>query len=267
MNFVNPLYEDKRFCEKMLYTELFDPSARQLIRKVVRLVGDCEGKKVLDIGCGTGVILNEFDKNGAHCMGIDHSQTMINLVRYGWPSFPGWPNSPSLYIGRDIEVRWTDIADFDLESFGMGRQDIILCIEFLEHIRGDEEILRKIHSMLKDDGFLIITTPVNTPLETGMKIKGHVRHYSFTEMEDKLSSAGFEIAQVQVPVAILSRLWPIIKKSGIMHRLSYSSKVYRWLFMPFGDLLFKIDTLLNKFISDDGIEDRSGHLILKAVKA
>ena len=44
------------------------------------LLPPLEGKKILDLGCGTGTICNILSKKGYDCIGIDSSEHMLNVA-------------------------------------------------------------------------------------------------------------------------------------------------------------------------------------------
>lgn len=50
-------------------------------RCVLNWVGSVEGKRVLDAGCGAGVLAEQFAQRGARVKGIDISEKMIDLAR------------------------------------------------------------------------------------------------------------------------------------------------------------------------------------------
>lgn len=50
-------------------------------KKVIQLAGNLRGKKVLDIGCGSGIFMIDFVKRGASVVGIDYSQKMLDLAK------------------------------------------------------------------------------------------------------------------------------------------------------------------------------------------
>ncbi len=63
---------------------LFSPANAFLYsrrKKVLQLVGNLKGKKVLDIGCGSGIFMIDFAKRGANVVGIDYSQKMLDMAK------------------------------------------------------------------------------------------------------------------------------------------------------------------------------------------
>ncbi len=48
---------------------------------LLKLVGDCRGKKILDLGCGNGYLARRFARNGARVTAVDSSSRMIKNAR------------------------------------------------------------------------------------------------------------------------------------------------------------------------------------------
>jgi SAM-dependent methyltransferase len=49
--------------------------------RIIKLIKDIKGKKVIDLGCGTGRISKILSKRGAEVYGIDISKEMINIAK------------------------------------------------------------------------------------------------------------------------------------------------------------------------------------------
>src|SRR3989304_9892130 len=50
-------------------------------KKVLELSGNVKDKKILDVGCGSGIFVMDFVKGGAKVFGIDYSQKMLDLAK------------------------------------------------------------------------------------------------------------------------------------------------------------------------------------------
>ena len=71
-----------------LWAEIYDDEANPLViiegPEVVRALGDVKGLRVLDVGCGNGLLLNQFRTRYQHLIGLEFSsqrlkQATINL--------------------------------------------------------------------------------------------------------------------------------------------------------------------------------------------
>ncbi|NSL86688.1 methyltransferase domain-containing protein [Chitinophaga sp. Mgbs1] len=99
--------------------------------------------KVLDVGCGNGVISRHLGQFGYQVLGIDISQKTIDVARS--------KNTLS-------NVRFEAISAEALTAQGE-QYDAVICSEVLEHLHQPEVLLRTIYASLKDNGLLVVTVP------------------------------------------------------------------------------------------------------------
>jgi len=59
----------------------------QYASSLVQLADPREGERVLDLGCGTGLLLEELAANGALVTGLDASASMVEKARANYPQF------------------------------------------------------------------------------------------------------------------------------------------------------------------------------------
>ncbi|MDQ3982843.1 MAG: class I SAM-dependent methyltransferase [Actinomycetota bacterium] len=147
------------------------------------------GSKVLDVGCGTGILLRWLSEHGNVVpVGVDLSPTMVGFAR---SKLPG------------IEIACADALDFlraNEKTF-----DGIFCTDLLEHIPGVEEciaVAEAARAALRPGGFLYCRSP-NAGSLTGSYGRymdlTHERAFTSTSMLQLLDAAGFEKARV-VPI-------------------------------------------------------------------
>lgn len=105
---------------------------------------DAPGGKILDIGCGPGVMVESLVERGCEFWGVDPSHQMIAAGRTAFRSFPGVH-----FIEGGAER-----LDFPDEEF-----DAVLCMGVLERIADDKSALREMARVLKPGGSLIISVP------------------------------------------------------------------------------------------------------------
>ena len=99
--------------------------------------------KILDVGCGGGIICEPLARLGAKVTGIDFAPNNIKAAK-----IHSKKNKLKInYISKDIEKSKLD------EKF-----DVIIIFEVLEHLNDWESFLRKIRLNLKKNGILIIST-------------------------------------------------------------------------------------------------------------
>ena len=81
-----------------------------------------EGKKVLDVGCGGGILSQALGELGAEVIGIDASERTIGVAK-----------AHSELIKSDVEFFQQTIEDF-IASNPNKKFDVITCLEMLEHV-------------------------------------------------------------------------------------------------------------------------------------
>lgn len=108
-------------------------------------IGDLKNKTVLDIGCGGGLLSEEFAKKGGRVTGIDLSENAIRAAR-------------EHAEGAGLEIEYLLASPSDLVREGKGPYDVVVCAEILEHVDDLEGFVRDAASLLKDGGYFFFTT-------------------------------------------------------------------------------------------------------------
>ena len=116
---------------------------------------DLNKKKVLDIGCGGGILSEELYKQGAKVTGLDSSSKSISIAR----QHAEQNNYDIKYINNSI----FEITDLDIYDF-------VICFEMIEHIDKPNDLIKKIkeHSSKKSGLFL---STINRNLKSFMLAK------------------------------------------------------------------------------------------------
>ncbi|MDP2923733.1 MAG: class I SAM-dependent methyltransferase [Candidatus Omnitrophota bacterium] len=97
-----------------------------------------KNKRILDIGCGPGIVLSELDNCNSK-FGIDISERKINIARE--------VDKKGKFIVADISA-----LPFKEQSF-----DIIILITTLYLAKDKEGLIKRIHGLLKDKGIFFLT--------------------------------------------------------------------------------------------------------------
>lgn len=99
--------------------------------------------RVLDVGCGNGVISINLGAQGYQVQGIDSSDKAIDNARR---------QNPFSHVRFDV---------ISAEALQAGGQtyDIVICSEVLEHLNQPAELLKVLYQLLAKGGILIVTVP------------------------------------------------------------------------------------------------------------
>jgi len=144
-----------------------------------------DGGRVLDVGCGNGVISRHLGQFGYEVLGIDISQKTIDVAR----SKNKLPN-----------VRFEAVSAEALTAQGQ-QYDAVICSEVLEHLHQPGLLLHTIYASLKPEGVLIVTVPNgNGPREVCvtkpmLKARNNPKLWSFINSVKR--SLGFKGTTVQ----------------------------------------------------------------------
>jgi len=101
------------------------------------------GIKILDVGCGTGVMITfPLAGDGYNILGIDSDKNSIKLA-----------SKLNTFMNASFVHGLVEKKNFE-EKF-----DVIICSEVLEHQRNPYSFIRRLREILKNEGLLIITVP------------------------------------------------------------------------------------------------------------
>ena len=152
-----------------------------------------------------------------------------------------------------------------------GAYDVVLCVDVMEHIEEDVQVLANYCQSLKTGGMLLISTPsnmggsdVHDDGETSF-IEEHVRDgYGIDEIEEKCLRAGFSKVEARYSYGAPGKLsWKLSMKYPML--LLNKSKAF-FVLLPFYYLLFMPWCLLFNYLDLKGSNSTGTGLIVKAWK-
>jgi len=164
--------------------EIFEESFYPFLKEKSFLISTMlEGKKLLEVGCGTGDLLQFFQSGNFEVMGSDYSNVYLNKARELHPQIK--------FFKADLldNKAWTNLEN---------QFDSIVASEVFEHIENNEKALHNIKSILKPGGVLIITVPAFNFLYSPHDKKiGHYRRYTKKTAQAILTKSGFSVEKVR----------------------------------------------------------------------
>ena len=136
--FYSPIYRgsskcsEEKFNERILY-------GNSIIENIEKIIGDISNKRIFEIGCGSGGILQAFKLKGNDVYGVDYGKEYLEFAKM-----------------KGLNVVEGDFNK--LEKFG--QCDILILNHLLEHITKPINFLKNIRKLLKEDGYLYVEVPV-----------------------------------------------------------------------------------------------------------
>ncbi|OGT16654.1 MAG: bifunctional 3-demethylubiquinol 3-O-methyltransferase/2-polyprenyl-6-hydroxyphenol methylase [Gammaproteobacteria bacterium RIFCSPLOWO2_02_FULL_38_11] len=125
---------------------IINPCRFEFIKKHTAL----KGKRILDIGCGGGILAEVLSKNGAEVTGIDMATDVLQIAKEH-------AHAAELIIDYQ-ETTTEEIAKKYVNYF-----DIITCMELLEHIPDVDSLMKSCSQLIKPGGSLFFSTLNRTP--------------------------------------------------------------------------------------------------------
>lgn len=109
------------------------------------------GKRVLDVGCGGGILSDSMARNGAHVTGIDLSTKALRVAQLHALE-AGTPN-----------VTYREISAEALAAEMPAQFDVVTCMEMLEHVPDPSSVVRACSTLVKPGGWVFFSTINRNP--------------------------------------------------------------------------------------------------------
>ncbi len=104
-----------------------------------------KGKKVIDVGCGGGILTESMAKKGANVTGIDLSEKALKVA-----------DLHSLESG--LAIRYKFISAEQMAEQEAGEYDVVTCLEMLEHVPDPSSVVAACAKLVKPGGRLFFST-------------------------------------------------------------------------------------------------------------
>lgn len=117
------------------------------------------GARVLDVGCGGGLLSEALARAGAQVTAIDLAPSLLEVAKLHL-----------LESGLQVDYRLMAVEELAAdvpESF-----DVITCMEMLEHVPDPDSVIAACARLLKPGGKLFLSTLNRTPIAFGAAIVG-----------------------------------------------------------------------------------------------
>ncbi len=137
---------------------------------------------ILDIGCGRGQMLHEFQKRGWQTFGTELAESKAQAAREEF--------------GLNVLAAPIETCNFEGNFF-----DVVTLWHVLEHLPYPRETLQEINRILKEDGLLVVAVPHFDSFEARifkekwfhLDVPRHYYHFSLQTLTQMLAVAGFKV--------------------------------------------------------------------------
>ncbi|MCX7641850.1 MAG: class I SAM-dependent methyltransferase [Elusimicrobiales bacterium] len=204
-------------------------SRNELIYSIIKIYCEIENPKILDVGCGCGVLIEYLKVKGYNnVFGIDAELKFVELA-----------------MKKGFDVKLINIED----GINVGiKYDVIILSDVLEHINNDIEVIKSIFSALSENGLVIIFVPAFMCLWSWHDtVNKHRRRYVLREIENKIKSTGFNVIfssywnlTLFIPALIIRNLKRLFKmKTHDFYKIPYFINNLIILFLKLENYLIK----------------------------
>ena len=109
-----------------------------------------DGKTVLDVGCGGGILAESMAAHGAKVTGIDMGEAPLEVARLHL-----------LESGQEVDYRRIPVEELADEM--PGRFDVVTCMEMLEHVPDPASVIAACATLVKPGGHVFFSTINRNP--------------------------------------------------------------------------------------------------------
>jgi len=108
------------------------------------------GKKVLDVGCGGGILTEAMAKLGAEVTGIDMGDKALNVAKLH-------------RLESELDINYQLITAEEFAEQNPHQFDVVTCLEMLEHVPDPSSVITACKHLVKPDGDIFFSTINRNP--------------------------------------------------------------------------------------------------------
>jgi 2-polyprenyl-6-hydroxyphenyl methylase/3-demethylubiquinone-9 3-methyltransferase len=108
------------------------------------------GKRVVDVGCGGGILAEAMAAKGADVLGIDLAGKSLKVAQLH-------------ALESGVKVQYREVSAEALAAEQAGQFDVVTCMEMLEHVPDPASVVRACASLVKPGGWVFFSTLNRNP--------------------------------------------------------------------------------------------------------
>ena len=155
--------------------------ARDCLAFTLSAVPILRGKKVLEIGCGQGVILDEISRRGADCVGLEPGRQIQKI------------NAKSIRLVNDF---------FPTPQLAGEKFDLITSFNVIEHVEDVALLLDSVNDSLATDGDFVFCVPNCGPYlaagDISILLHEHFNYFSEKNVQNLLTTHDFSVERIEI---------------------------------------------------------------------
>ena len=118
---------------------------------IEQLTSGLQGKQVLDIGCGGGILSDAMARKGAQVLGIDLSTKALKVAQL------------HALEAQTPNIQYREVSAEALAAEQPAQYDVVTCMEMLEHVPDPASIVRACSQLVKPGGWVFFSTLNRNP--------------------------------------------------------------------------------------------------------
>ncbi len=118
---------------------------------IEQCAGPLDGKRIVDVGCGGGILSEAMARQGARVLGVDLAERSLKVAQLH-----------AMEAGID-NVAYREVAAEVLAEEQPGQFDIVTCMEMVEHVPDPAAIVAACAKLVKPGGWVFLSTLNRSP--------------------------------------------------------------------------------------------------------
>ena len=118
---------------------------------IEQLTGGLQGKQVLDVGCGGGILADAMARKGAQVLGVDLATKALKVAQL------------HALEAQTPNINYREVSAETLAAEQPAQYDVVTCMEMLEHVPDPASIVRACSQLVKPGGWVFFSTLNRNP--------------------------------------------------------------------------------------------------------